>query len=70
MAADYTIVDQHPVTDVNAAGVFVPSMEIAFVTKPSGQPGRVRVPSAMYTPTHVDQVVTAAAQTIEAVQAL
>lgn len=70
MADHYTITDQRPVTDATPGGVFVPAMEIAFVTKPSNQPGRVRVPLAAYTPAHVDDVVTAAARNIEAVQAL
>ena len=70
MAADYTITDQRPVTDATAAGVFVPAVEIRFVTKPSQQPGVVRVPTSMYTTDHVDDVVGAAARTIEAVQHL
>jgi hypothetical protein len=70
MAADYTITDQRPVTSAGPGGVFVPSMEITFTTKPSGQPGRVTVPMSQYTPASVDQVLTAQAQTIEAVHNL
>lgn len=70
MAADYTITDQRPTTDATAGGVFVPAMQITFVTKPSGQPGVVRVPMSGYTPAHVDEIVGEAARTIEAVHAL
>ena len=70
MAADYTITDQRPVTASTAGGVFVPSMEITFVTKPNAQPGRVTVPISAYTPDHVNEIVTAAARNIEAVHAL
>ncbi|HET9247706.1 MAG TPA: hypothetical protein VFO15_18020 [Xanthobacteraceae bacterium] len=70
MAADYTVTDQRPVTVASAGGVFVPSMEITFVTKPSGQPGRVTVPNSQYTPAHVDEILTTAARNIEAVHAL
>ena len=70
MAADYTITDQRPVTTASPGGVFVPSMEITFTTKPSAQPGRLTVPISQYTPAHVDEVLTAAARNIEAVHAL
>jgi hypothetical protein len=70
MAADYTITDQRPVTDAGPGGVFVPAMEITFVTKPSQVAGRVRVPLSQYSPTTVDAAVTAQAQTIEAVHNL
>ena len=70
MAADYTITEQRPVTTTSAGGAFVPAMEILFVTKPSGVTGRVVVPIAQYGPANVDDVVTAAARNIEAVQQL
>lgn len=70
MAADYTITDQRPVTTASPGGVFVPSMEISFTTKPSGQPGRVVVPNTQYTPATVDQIVGTAARNIEEVHNL
>lgn len=70
MATDFQITDQRPVTDASPSGTFVPAMEITFTTKPSGIPGRVRIPLTAYTPDHVDDVVGASARNIEAVQAL
>lgn len=70
MAADYTITEQRPVIDATAGGTYAPAMEIRFTTRPTGTPGVVRVPQAQYTADHVNEVVTAAAQAIEAVNAL
>lgn len=70
MAANYTITDQRPVTDAGPGGVFVPAMEITFVTKPHNIAGRIRVPNSQYTPVNVDQLITAQAEVIESVQTL
>jgi hypothetical protein len=70
MADTYTIVSQAPVMDADAAGQLVPSVEIRFTTKPSAQPGKVRVPQSQYSPENVDRIVSREAATIEAVQAL
>ena len=70
MAATYTITDQRPVTDAGPGGVFVPAMEITFITKPSGVAGRIRVPMSAYGATTVDEMVKAQADAIESVHNL
>jgi len=70
MADTYTIVSQLPVMDSDPSGQVVPSVEVRFTTKPSAQPGKVRIPQSQFTPDNVDRVVKAQAATIEAVQAL
>lgn len=70
MAENYTIVSQTPVMDADGSGQIVPAVEVRFATKPSAQPGRVRVPQSQYSPETVDTIVSREAATIEAVQAL
>jgi hypothetical protein len=70
MADTYTIVSQTPMMTDDGTGQIVPAVEVRFTTKPSGQPGRVRIPQSQFTPDNVDRIVSAEAATIEAVQAL
>lgn len=70
MAATYKVVSQTPVTAAVPGGQFQEAMEIVYETIPSGVTGRVRVPLSAYGPGHVDEVLTDAAATLEAVQKL
>jgi hypothetical protein len=70
MAEQYTIVNQAPTTIISPAGVVVPAMEIAFTTKPSDVPGRVKIPTSTYSVDEVDKVIRAQAAVLEAVQNL
>lgn len=70
MADNYKVTGQAPITTADASGTFVPGVEITFTTKPHNIVGRVRVPQSMYTPQQVDELLTANAANIEAVQEL
>lgn len=70
MADNYKVTGQAPITTADASGTFVPGMEITFATIPHNVVGRARVPMSMYTPQQVDEILTANAANIEAVQTL
>lgn len=68
MADTYTVVSQRPTRDIGPTGQIADVVEIDFTTKPSNQPGKVRIPVASYTPDEVNRVLTQAARTIETIQ--
>jgi hypothetical protein len=70
MAELYKVESQRPVQDVMPGGTFEPAMEISFTSKPSGVPGRVRIPMSAYSADHVNQVLTDQARLLESVQTL
>ena len=68
MADNYRVVNQRPVRDIMSDGTIGDVVEIAFTTKPSDQPGKVRVPMAQYDPATVNTILTSAAAKIETIQ--
>jgi hypothetical protein len=70
MADTYDIVNIAPRTRSAPGGIFTKVQEVTFTTKPSGLTGQIDIPADMFTPEHVNELVTEQARTIEAVKAL
>lgn len=65
MAANYEVIDQQEIMDVDATGVPVRAMSVQFRTKPSGVISSVRIPIKTYSATEVDREASALAAKIE-----
>lgn len=65
----WSIVGQTPKTGQNSQGIYVPGIQISFVTG-SGQPGNVWVPDTDYNLDTVRALVMAKVATIDAIQGL
>lgn len=67
MAETFEITAQAPTTTIGADGLVAPAIEVSFVTKPSGVPGKVRIPTAIFTAAEVERAVKAQAAIHESV---
>ena len=67
MADNYKITGQRSVKDVQAGNQIVDAIEVTFTAMPSNATGVVRIPAVAYSPTEVDHVVGAMADTLNAV---
>ena len=70
MAETYTVNTQTPTTTRDAAGNYVPGIEVTFTTKPSGIVSSVIVPRSQYSADEVDKAIAQSVTVLEAVQKL
>lgn len=70
MAETYEITAQTPTTIIGGDGLVAPAIEVSFTTIPSGVPGKVRIPTAIFTTDEVRKAVEKQAAIHEAVARL